>query len=69
MSPNFCCAAVAVATALQQPLHRKTWKIIMKCLGMVTKSDQTVVENFYLYTNNLDIQTVGIYNIAHTIAL
>ena len=27
---------------------------------MVIKSDQTVVENFHLYTNNLDIQAVGI---------
>ena len=36
---------------------------------MVIKSDQTVVGNFHLYTNNLDIQTVGISNIAQTTAI
>ena len=37
----------------------------MRCLGIVTKSDQTVVGNFHLYTTDLDIQAMGNSNIAH----
>ena len=38
---------------------------VMRCLGMVTKSDQTVVGNFHLYTTDLRIQAVGNSTIAH----
>ena len=56
-----CCSNHAAATVTQHDMKN----YVMRCLGMVTKSDQTVVGNFHLYTTDLGIQVLGISTIAH----
>ena len=51
----------AAATVTQHDMEN----YVLRCLGKVIKSDQTVVGNFHLYINNLDIQVLGISYIAH----
>ena len=85
MFPNFCYATEAVSTSSSNHaaaphnivfsnraaamVTQHDMEKSMRCRDMVIKSDQTVVGNFHVYTNNLDIQAVGISNIAHITAL
>ena len=56
-----CCSNHAAATVTQHDMDN----YVMRCLGMVTKSNQTVVGNFHLYNTDLGTQAVSNSNIAH----